>query len=156
MSWSRALAILATITHWFAGSVGGQAISVEAGALIGRHTASKGATGLAFRLAVLTSLRLKRVSLAALALIPLVAHSVAAAQGTGGDALALGGANVAGHADTGIRSSADSIPAVIRADRLTAAVDVRISLIAIAADLDATHVRSGAIANELIPRIAEQ
>jgi len=154
--WSRAPAVLAAVADRFAGSVGGQAVSVEAGALVGRHTASEGAARIALRLAVLTALRLQGISLAALALVPVIAHPIATAQGAGRDALALGGAHVARDADTGVRSGADSVVAIIGANRLAAAVNVRVPLVALAANLDATHVRSGPVAHKLIPGAAEE
>jgi len=42
------------------------------------------------------------------------------------------------------------------ADGLAAAVNVRVSLVALAANLDATHVRSGTVAHKLIPGAAEE
>jgi len=123
--WGRAPAVLTAVADRFAGSVGGQAVSVEAGALVGRHTASEGAARIALRLAVLAALRLQGIPLAALALVPVIAHPIATAQGAGGDALALGGTNMARDADTGVRSRADSVVAIIGANRLAAAVNVR-------------------------------
>lgn len=152
----RALSVLTAIAHRLAGSVRRLAVALQAGTLVGGHTVTEGTARLALRLTVLAGHRLQDISLATPALVPFVAHPVAATQGTGGDALALGGPDMAWNADAGVRRRADTVGAVVGADGLAAAVDVGIPFVAVAAHLDATHVWSGAVADELVPGVAEK
>lgn len=153
---SSASAVLAALTDRLAAAVGGHAIALQAGTLVGCDAPTEGASWAALRLTVLACRRLQRVALAATALVGLVAHPVAAAQRAGGDAPALGRAHMSGNADAGVGRRADSVGTVIGADGLTAAVDMRVALVPLAADLDATHVWSGAVAHELVAGVAQE
>lgn len=152
----RALSVLTAIAHRLAASVRRLAVALQAGAFVGGHTVSEGTARLALRLTVLTGHLFQDISLATLALVPFVAHPVATTQGAGGDALSLGGPDMAGNADAGVRRRADPVGAVVGADWLAAAVDVGIPFVAVAAHLDATHVGSGAVADELVSGVAKK
>lgn len=54
------------------------------------------------------------------------------------------------YADTRVRSRTDAIRATISADRIADAKDVYVALIALAADLNATQLRGGAVTHHVL------
>lgn len=99
------------------------------------------------RYTILTFGRLQRVAWFTLAFVVLVANAIAAADRAESDAFVLMVAHVAGNADAGVRRSANTVRAIVLADRFAAGQSVRIAFIAVAADLYFAHVRSGTIAD---------
>lgn len=156
MTRSRALSVVAAVADGLTAPIGSLAVALQALALVRGHTASLGTALLALRLAVLAAHGIQGVALPALALVALVAHSVATAQWTGGDALPLGRSHVAGNAHTRVGRRADSVGTIVRADRITFSIDVRIALVALAAHLNTAHIRGSAIANKPLPRITQK
>lgn len=63
---------------------------------------------------------------------------------------------MSGHANASIGSCAYAIGAVVRADGIAALIDMGIALVALAANLNLTQIRGGAIAHILFPRAMQQ
>lgn len=151
-----ALPILALLADGSTATIRPSAISLEAITFIGCHATSIGTAWIAHRLAVLPANGIQCITLMTATFILLSAHPIATAQGARGDALSLDGPHMFWHTDAGIWRSANAIGAIIIADWFTATIDVGITLIPLATDLNPTHIRGGAIANHILSRSMKQ
>lgn len=140
-----AFSVLAILADWSTTSIGIGTISLQAGALVGCHTATVATAGITVGHAVLAAHGIQSVALPATAFVLFIAHPVATTKRAGGDALALFSPHMSRYANTRVGSRADAVGATIVADWIAQAKDVCVALIALAADLNATQLRCGAV-----------
>lgn len=156
VSWRRALPVLALVAYGSTAAVSSLAISLKTITFVGSHAMSICTAWIALRLAVLPTYGIQCVTVAAATFILLIANTIATSQGAGGDALSLEGSHMSRDTDTGVRRSADAVGTIIITYWFTAAIDVRITFVSLATDLNPTHIRGGAIANYVIARSMQQ
>lgn len=110
------------------------------------------------RQAVLAANRIQCITISATTFVLLIAHPIATAQRTGRDALALGRTQMSRYTDASIGSRTDAIGTAIITDRFADAIDVGVTLVTLATDLDATQFRCGTVAYYVLrsPRSMQQ
>lgn len=142
-----AFSVLAILADWGTTAIGIGTISLQAGALVGCHTATVATAGITVGHAVLTANGIQSVALTATAFVLFIAYSIAATQRAGRDALSLFSPHMSRYADTRVGSRTNAVGATINADRIAEAKDVCVALIALATDLNATQLRCGAVSH---------